>query len=270
MRLVPRIAPVVLLGLLAAAPAASTAPRSAAVDENPCLTPRTAELRCPDLRMKRPFDLSVDRYTRSGHALLRAGNSIDSLGLGPAELHGVRLRGPWMRGRQRIYKRAGGRIGLRTGARLRYVRGHLGKRYWKFHHAAGFELWRLDHRGRRKRLSRRGAKVDYCLRDLRRSHPRMRRSPGRRVYPACSTSPLRERVTLGTSVGWSDIYPSTYHENWIDVTGLRGTFAFKHIADPENGIWETDETNNEGITIVQLPSGRAVKRRSAGGDDPYG
>ncbi len=78
-----------------------------------------------------------------------------------------------------------------------------------------------------------------------------------------------KHVTLGTSVGWSDIYPSTYHQQWIDVTGLKGTFAFKHIADPKNGIWETDETNNEGVTIVTLPSGRAVSRSSRGGDDPY-
>jgi hypothetical protein len=54
------------------------------------------------------------------------------------------------------------------------------------------------------------------------------------------------------------------------VTGLRGTFAFKHIADPNNGIWESDESNNEGVTIVRLPSGRAVSRKSASGDDPYG
>jgi hypothetical protein len=70
-------------------------------------------------------------------------------------------------------------------------------------------------------------------------------------------------------VGWSDIYPSTYYQNWIDVTGLRGTFAFKHIADPKNGIWESDETNNEAITIVRLPSGRAVHRSAADADNPY-
>jgi hypothetical protein len=252
-RLAARTVPLALLCVLAAAPAASTAPSAATVHANPCLTPQAAELRCPDLVMKRPFDLAVDRETRPGRVLLRAGNSIDSVGLGPAELHGVRMRGPWMRGRQRIYRRSGGRIGLRTGARLRYVRGHLGKRYWKFHHAAGFELWRLDHRGRRKELARRGAKVDYCLRDLRRTHPRMRRSPRHRVYPACSTNPLRRRVTLGTSVGWSDVYPPTYRRQYIDVTGLRGCFAYVEIADPTNVLYESDEDNNDAQAIVRLP-----------------
>ena len=70
-------------------------------------------------------------------------------------------------------------------------------------------------------------------------------------------------MTIGTSVGWSDIYPATYHENWIDVTRLRGTFAFKHIADPRNGIYESDETNNEAGTFVMLPSGRVFGRRPA-------
>ena len=35
-------------------------------------------------------------------------------------------------------------------------------------------------------------------------------------------------MTLGTSVGWADVYPSTYPDNWIDVTGLRGCFAVVH------------------------------------------
>jgi hypothetical protein len=97
----------------------------------------------------------------------------------------------------------------------------------------------------------------------------MSRSPRRFHYPACDRSPRMRSVTLGTSVGWSDIYPASYHEQWIDVTGLRGTYAFTHTADPDNGIWESDETNNEGVTIVRLPSGRAVNRSAADADNPY-
>jgi hypothetical protein len=37
------------------------------------------------------------------------------------------------------------------------------------------------------------------------------------------------------------------------VTGLRGCFAYVHIADPENGIYESDEDNNEAQVIVRLP-----------------
>ena len=37
------------------------------------------------------------------------------------------------------------------------------------------------------------------------------------------------------------------------MTGLRGCFAYVHIADPENGIYESNEDNNEAQVIVRLP-----------------
>ena len=70
-------------------------------------------------------------------------------------------------------------------------------------------------------------------------------------------------MTLGTSVGWADIYPPAYPEQWIDVTGLRGCFAYVHIADPENGIYESNEDNNEAQAIVRLPYRSAVARGRA-------
>jgi hypothetical protein len=219
--------------------------------DNPCLSDLAPRLRCPDLEMKRPFGLRLER--RGRRRLLRAGNSIDSVGRGPAELHGVRTSRRYMRARQRIYRVGRGRIGVSTGARLRFSYGHQRRYYWKFFHAARFELWRLNRRGRRSRLVRTGPKIAYCLRDLRRTHPVLRRSPRRRVYPACSTSRSRRRVTLGTSVGWSDIYPPGYVQQYINVTGLRGCFAYVHIADPRNGIFESDEDNNEAQVIVRLP-----------------
>ena len=234
-------------------PPAGSPPDRAQLDENPCLTERARSLRCPDLRMRRPHGVAVDLVTKPGRVLLRAGNSIDSVGTGPAELHGVRISRRLMRGRQRIYRRAGGRIGVRTGARIffKYVRGQTF--YWKFWNAARFELWRLDDAGRRADFVRRGPKVSYCLRDLEHTRPSLPRSPARRFYPGCSTDPSARRRTLGTSVGWSDVYPPDYPEQWIDVTGLRGCFAYVHTADPLNHLYESDEDNNEAEVIVRLP-----------------
>jgi Lysyl oxidase len=222
-------------------------------NDNPCLTPRAERLRCPDLVMRRPYGLYTDRLTKAGHTVLRAGNVIDSVGAGPVELHGVRIGPRFMRTRQRIYKRNGGRIGISTGGRLQFKFAHQQRYWWKFFNAARFELWRLDDQGRRLRKVRTGPKVAYCLRDLSRTRPWLRRSPRWRVYPACSTNARAERVTLGTSVGWADIYPPAYPEQWIDVTGLHGCFAYAHTADPENGIHESDEDNNEAQVIVRLP-----------------
>ena len=151
---------------------------------------------------------------------------------------------------------------METGARLEFKFAHQQRYWWKFHHAARFELWRLDSEGRRSNLVRTGPKVAYCLRDLTHTRPRLEGSPRRRVYPACSNSRRAQRVTLGTSIGWADIYPPAYPEQWIDVTGLRGCFAYVHIADPDNGIYESSEDNNEAQAIVRLPFPR---RRAAQG-----
>ena len=241
-----------LLGIGLAASAAG--PAEAAKPANPCLHAESrARLLCPDLVMRKPFGLTIDPLVRPGRLVLRAGNSIDNVGLGPAELHGVRTSRNFMRGRQRIYRRRGGRIGIGTGAQLffKFIPGQ--RRYWKFLYAAKFELWRLNSEGRRVRRVKTGPKVSYCLRDLKHTRPRLRRSPRRVVYPACNTSAATRRVTLGTSVGWSDVYPPSYPEQWIDVTGLRGCFAYRHIADPRNGIYESDEKNNVASVTIRLP-----------------
>jgi Lysyl oxidase len=241
--------------------------RPAQLDLNPCIGEGSRQLRCPDLVMRQPYGLYTDRLTKAGHTVLRAGNVIDSIGRGPAELHGRRIGPRFMRARQRIYTRRGNRVAVATGARLQFKFAHQSRYWWKFYNAARFELWRLDGRGRRTRLARTGPKVAYCLRDLTRTRPRLRRSPSRPFYPACSTNSRAERVTLGTSVGWADIYPPAYPEQWIDVTGLRGCFAYVHIADPENRIYELDEDNNEAQVIVRLPFRPDARRKGCRGRD---
>jgi hypothetical protein len=131
--------------------------------------------------------------------------------------------------------------------------------YWKVHHVAAFELWSLDSRGHLLRLVRTGPKVDYCLRDLFRTHP-SRRSPTAAVYPGCNQNPGITHDVLGTSVGWSDVYPYSYPQQWIDVTGLRGRFAYIQIANPDR-LWHERMGNNASETVVALPSGRVVRHR---------
>lgn len=62
----------------------------------------------------------------------------------------------------------------------------------------------------------------------------------------------RRAVTLGTSVGWSDIYPADYDRQWIDVAGLRGCFAFVMKVDPRNLLYESNEGDNESRRLVHL------------------
>jgi hypothetical protein len=237
---------------------ASTRVRDAQREDNPCRGPERAQLRCPDLQMRPPYDIHVER-TPGGRVLLHATNAIKSRGRGPIELRGRRTGRREMRVRQHIYRVGGPAINVRTRGELYFYFIPGQGRYWKFASAARFEIWSLDRRGLRKRLVRTGPKLHYCFRDFERTDPSPR-TPRVRVYPGCNQNSRKRAVTLGTSVGWSDIYPSTYHENWIDVTGLRGCFAFVHRADPRNHIYESHEGNNDAQRVVRLPWERGPGR----------
>lgn len=227
-------------------------------DPNPCHGPKRHRLLCPNLQMSPPGDIYVEHT--HGRVLLHGQNSINSVGRGPAELHG-RRDGSFMRARQVIHKKDGGRLVVNTHARLafKHIPGQGG--YWKFRHAGLFELWKVDKSGHPIRRVRTGEKQNYCLRDLFHTHPGLKRSPKSFVYPGCNQDPHKQQVTLGTSVGWSDVYPSHYYEQYIDVTGLKGRYGFFQVADPRNGIWETHEDDNAGETVVRLPSGKVLMRR---------
>jgi hypothetical protein len=171
---------------------------------------------------------------------------------------------------QVIYDSSGNRQLFDTGATLdfkfvpgfRYDYGNVGRAtYWKFRHAAAFQLWSIDSQFRALQLVRTGPKLDYCLRDLVRMD-RWAGSPQRLVYPACRQNPRLQHDRLGTSTGWADVYPYGYPQQWIDVTGLSGRFAFVQIADPQNHIWESNEQDNVSEIYISLPSARVIAYRT--------
>jgi hypothetical protein len=236
------------LALLAAAPAAT-----AAAAENPCEGPQAKHLRCPDLRIAKPSELYV-QHAGGGHVLLRATSDVESRGRGPMELRGRRDGWHSMRVNQRIYKRGGGHITLRTGATLHFtdVGAYFGGSYWKVHQLARFELRRVRPGGGLGPVLRTSPKLNYCLRDLERTRPG-RRSPSYRHYPGCRQDPFIHHDVLGTSVGWSDVYPAAYSKQWIDVAGLRGCFAYVMTVDPKQHLFESSESDNTSSVRVRLP-----------------
>lgn len=251
-RLSPCLAALCLVALVAPAPA------SGASGENPCEGAEAATLLCPDLRVGPAAELYVEwrggAYGQGGGTLLHAGNDIRSRGRGPMELRGRRYKRNWMRANQAIYRVGGGVSVFRTEAKLHFfsVGYEFGGSYWKVHDPLSMEIWTLDENRHPLERVRKGPKVFYCFRDLARTRA-MNRSPGHPVYPACNQDPGRKRVRLGTSVGWSDIYPSTYDRQWVNVSGLRGCFAFVMRVDPENLLFESNERNNRSTRIVRLP-----------------
>ncbi len=221
-------------------------------EPNPCQGPEAGELLCPDLVMAPPSGMHVSRS--HGKVLLHATNNIRSRGDGPLEVRGRREGPRYMEAVQAIKRKGGGYRFFDNGGDLVFYFIPGQGRYWKYHQAARFEIWSLngDQIGERIRT---GPKLNYCFRDLRRTGTG---GPHHRVYPGCSQDASIKKRTLGTSVGWSDIYPSSYHENWINVSGLRGCFLFVHRADPENSLHEINEQNNEGSKRVRLKGGRIL------------
>jgi hypothetical protein len=226
--------------------------------ENPCEGPGSGHLLCPDLRVGPPSDIYIEHsggsYGYGGGALLHATSDVRSRGRGPMELRGRRYKRNWMHANQAIYRVGGGVEVFRTDAQLHFydVGAYWGGSYWKVHDPLSMEIWSLDSHRRPLKRVRKGPKVFYCLRDLERTKP-MRRSPHHRVYPGCNQDPSRKRVRLGTSVGWSDIYPSEYDRQWVNVSGLRGCFAFVMRVDPQNLFYEMNERDNRSMRIVRLP-----------------
>jgi hypothetical protein len=240
------------LSVAALALIAALAAAAAARAENPCDGPGAAGLLCPNLRIGPPRDLYLQ--SAGGRRLLRATSDVRSRGRGPIELRGRRDSWRTMRTTQRIYRAGGGHIELRSGATLRFadVGSYFGGGYWKVHQLARFELRRASPNGRLGPVVRTSPKLNYCLRDLERTRPG-RRSPDSRHYPGCNQNPYQDRVTLGTSVGWSDIYPAEYDKQWISVAGLRGCFAFTMTVDPKHLLYESNERDNTSQRLVRLP-----------------
>jgi hypothetical protein len=232
-----------------ALPAASAAQPVA----NPCTGPEAKQLLCPNLRIGPPSEIYV-QYAGAGHVLLRATSDVRSRGRGPMELRGRRDGWHRMRVNQRIYKRDGGHITLRTAATLHFtaVGAYFGGSYWKVHQLARFELRRVRPGKGLGPVIRTSPKLNYCLRDLDRTRPG-RHSPRRRHYPGCNQDPYIHRDRLGTSVGWSDIYPAAYSKQWINVAGLRGCFAYLMTVDPKRHLFEANENDNTSSVRVRLP-----------------
>lgn len=242
----------VALGLTAVVPAASGAGDWHPPRQNPCAGPQAKHLLCPDLRIGPPSEMYVSSY--GGKVLLHATSDVESRGRGPMEVHGQRDGPKSMKVTQWIYKVGGGHITVRTGASLHFtdVGSYFGGSYWKIHQLARFELRPVLPDGSLGEVVRTSPKLNYCLRDLDRTRPG-KRSPSHAFYPGCNQDPRIKRDRLGTSVGWSDIYPADYDKQYINVSGLRGCFAFTMTVDPKHHLFEADEHDNSSHRRIHLP-----------------
>ncbi len=254
--------PVLAAVFLLAAALASTAQ---AKPKNPCEGKEAKQLLCPNLRIGPATELYVENRG-VGEVLLRATSDVRSRGRGPMELVGRRNGWRTMTTNQRIWRVDGGYKVVKSEATLRFtdVGYQFGGAYWKVHQLARFDLRPVEGDGSLGDPVRVSPKLNYCLRDLERTQPSAV-SPLGRYYPACNQDPYRNRVTLGTSVGWSDIYPAPYHQQFINVSGLSGCYVFEMIVDPLNNLYESNEDDNTSRRLVRLPYTGPVSNCQTGG-----
>ncbi|HYZ18641.1 MAG TPA: LpqB family beta-propeller domain-containing protein [Gaiellaceae bacterium] len=223
----------------------------------PAISP---ELR-PDLDQKPPAELSVLSVRRGGrrHHLLGFKSATDNLGLGPLSVIASRASHlfPTMRAAQRIRLTGGGARTYPGVGVLRYTfsPSHT---HW---HLMDFQRYELR-RARDHSLVLRDHKSGFCLTD-RWSHrvavlPGSPRRPRFTDYCARS-NPRAVFVAQGTSVGFSDVYPSHFHGQNLEITRVpAGVYELVHRANPRLLIRELRYENDAASLRIRIawPRGR--------------
>ena len=224
------------------------------------------KLLCPDLRIGKPSEMYLDRDLAPGQALLRSTNDIRSRGMGPMEVRGHRDRPHDERDAGDQAPRRRLHLLSDPGAPALLQRGlPVGGAYWKIRNPLRFELWRVNAAGKKIELVRTEPKQFY-FRDLVQTNPASTRSPDSAVYPACANqNPRIRHVTLGTSVGWSDIWPRPTTGSGSTSPACAGCFAYVLHLDPGNVLFELSKKNNyaqrSSASLARLRSPRLLTRR---------
>jgi len=223
--------------------------------------PRVVEL-LPDLEQRPPADLSVKTAVRGGrrHFLLGFDSATDNVGLGPIVIAARRpsRRTSFMRASQ-IVELAGRRRQTvpRIGV-LRYVYSST-HTHW---HVMGFQRYELR-RATDNAVVLRDRKSGFCLADHWAHAPgQLPNEPRGPVFKGhCEQSrPDALAVYQGTSVGYTDRYPSHFHGQNLDLTRIpAGTYIVVHRVNRSLFLRELRYENNAAAVRIRLtwPRGRS-------------
>jgi hypothetical protein len=223
--------------------------------------PRRLEL-LPDLDQRPPADLSVRTQLRRGrpHFLLGFDSATDNIGLGPVVItaHRSSRRSITMHGAQVVRLAGGGRKTYPAVGLLRYVRSSSHS-HW---HVTGFQRYELR-RASDYVLLVRDRKSGFCLADHWAHAPgHFANEPHGPVFKGnCEQGrPQALAVHQGTSVGYTDRYPSHFHGQNLDVTGVpAGTYDLIHRANRSLLFREHRYENNAASLRIRItwPRGRS-------------
>ena len=183
--------------------------RAAPRPPTPAKGPEAAASARPDLRIGRPPNSTSEHA--GGRVRLRATSDVRSRGKGPMELRGHRDGWRSMRVNQRIHRSGGGRLVLRTRASLHFTDvGSTSAAATGGCTSSPTSSCRADApRGQCRARWSHQPEAQLLPARPRAHSPRAAARRASRHYPGCDQNPYPTAVTLGTSVGWSDIYPAT-------------------------------------------------------------
>jgi hypothetical protein len=185
------------------------------------------------------FDLAE----QPGRTLLRLTTAVANRGTGPMDLVGGAVNND---GTQQVYQR----INLEGGGTTSRLAGNFIYHPQHQHiHFDGFAAYRIRAIGAGNTLGpvlAEGDKVSFCLLDVDHFNPGLAGSPPGSRYVTCGSN-------QGISVGWADVYEKDLPDQWIDVTGVPdGRYWLEVVADPENRLTESDETNNSSAIQIDI------------------
>jgi WD40-like Beta Propeller Repeat/Lysyl oxidase len=225
--------------------------------------PRAVEL-LPDLEQRPPADLSIKTVRRGGRPRFVLGfdSATDNVGLGPVIITARRRdrRTPFMRAAQVVKLDRGGRRTLPRASVLRYVYSPTHS-HW---HVMGFQRYELR-RATDDTVVLRDRKSGFCLADHWAHAPgHLPNEPPGPVFKGyCEQGrPDALAVYQGTSVGYTDRYPSHFHGQNLDLTRLAaGTYVLVHRANRSMLFRELRYENNAGSVRIRLtwPRGRSSR-----------
>lgn len=239
--------------LAASTPADGSAAGPTASDAGPAVLPA-------NLRSLRAFDLQVEQV--GDRRRLRFAAALANTGPGPLVLRprrsSDRCRPGQLSATQVVFVDADGDGVFTRGVdrtRTRRFSGcmldHPGHDHWHFDAMAAYSLRRP---GEQQPLVSRD-KVSFCLRDNERV-PGVPTSVRREHYGECSATAVQ-----GISPGWVDVYTAELDGQWLPIPdgNRRGVLCLDLVADPQDLVTETDETDN-GTSVAVRVDGASVRR----------
>ncbi|MEY2525413.1 MAG: hypothetical protein QOE73_184 [Verrucomicrobiota bacterium] len=187
----------------------------------------------------------IAQGTNSGQKVLRFSTWTVNIGAGPLELHATVTHPDGSQDVEQWIYDSNGTHTTRLAGTFAVVSGRL-----RFTDSADYFLKEITSGNGVGGIVAANQKVSYCIVDSQKYTTQPPGTPATAQYTTCGP-------TMGVSVGWADIYPSTFTTTQIiALAGVSdGTYWLENTGDPLNRLLESDETNNTLRVQVTVTTG---------------